>query len=176
MHQNLEIFVRQWDALSTNAHGQFGKIDCLHWINYLAYDIIEDLAFGAPFGMLEKGKNITEIQMTPDAEITSAPAVEVLNRRGEVSGTLGCLPQLKSYAKWLPDPFFSEALVAIENLTGIAVARMAQRLGSNQESDRVDLLARFMQEKDESGAKLSRAELTAEALTLLIAGSDTTSV
>jgi benzoate 4-monooxygenase len=124
MHQNLEIFVRQWDSLSNNAHGQFSKIDSLNWFNYLAFDIIGDLAFGAPFGMLEKGKDITEIQMTPGSEITYAPAVEVLNRRGEVSGTLGCLPQLKPYAKWLPDPFFRKGLAAVENLAGIAVARV----------------------------------------------------
>jgi benzoate 4-monooxygenase len=175
MHQNLEIFVRQWDTISNNAHGQFGKIDSLHWFNYLAFDIIGDLAFGAPFGMLERGKDITEIQMTPGSEITYAPAVEVLNRRGEVSGTLGCLPQLKPYAKWLPDPFFSKGLAAVENLAGIAVARVSQRLDGKQGSERVDLLARLMQGKDESGAKLGRSELTAEALTQLIAGSDTTS-
>lgn len=175
MSQNLGKFIRQWDALSDNAHGQFAKIDCLQWFNYLAFDIIGDLAFGQPFGMLEKGKDITEIQMTPDEPITYAPAVEVLNRRGEVSGTLGCLPQLKPYAKYLPDPFFSKGIAAVQNLAGIAVARVSQRLDGKQDVERVDLLARLMEGKDESGQKLGRAELTAEALTQLIAGSDTTS-
>ncbi|KAH8593712.1 cytochrome P450 [Bisporella sp. PMI_857] len=175
MNQNLELFVRQWDTLSDNSHGQFAKLDCLHWFNYLAFDIIGDLAFGQPFGMLEKGKDITEIQLTPNAPISYAPAVEVLNRRGEVSGTLGCLPSLKPYAKWLPDPFFSQGLAAVENLAGIAVARVSQRLDGKQDVERVDLLARLMEGKDETGAKLGRAELTAEALTQLIAGSDTTS-
>jgi benzoate 4-monooxygenase len=125
--------------------------------------------------MLEKGKDITEIRMTPDAPITYAPAVQVLNRRGEVSGTLGCLPQLKPYAKYLPDPFFSQGLEAVQNLAGIAVARVSQRLDGKQDVERVDLLARLMEGKDEKGEKLGRAELTAEALTQLIAGSDTTS-
>jgi benzoate 4-monooxygenase len=175
MTQNLSLFVRQWDSFSDNAHGQYATLDCLHWFNYLAFDIIGDLAFGQPFGMLEKGKDITEIQKTPDAPISYAPAVEVLNRRGEVSGTLGCLPGLKPYAKYLPDPFFSKGLAAVENLAGIAVARVSQRLEGKQDVERVDLLARLMEGKDESGAKLGRAELTAEALTQLIAGSDTTS-
>ncbi|KAE8447509.1 hypothetical protein EG329_010639 [Mollisiaceae sp. DMI_Dod_QoI] len=175
MHQNLELFVQQWDTMSNNAHGQFAKLDCLHWFNYLAFDMIGDLAFGAPFGMLEKGKDITEIRMTPDAPITYAPAVQVLNRRGEVSGTLGCLPQLKPYAKYLPDPFFSQGVAAVENLAGIAVARVSQRLEGKQDVERVDLLARLMEGKDEKGEKLGRQELTAEALTQLIAGSDTTS-
>lgn len=175
MHQNLDLFVKRWDEMSENAHGQFAKIDCLQWFNYLAFDMIGDLAFGQPFGMLEKGKDITEIRMTPDAPITYAPAVEVLNRRGEVSGTLGCLPQLKPYAKYLPDPFFSQGIAAVQNLAGIAVARVSQRLDGKQDPDRVDLLARLMEGKDENGNKLGRSELTAEALTQLIAGSDTTS-
>ncbi|RDL38559.1 Cytochrome P450 [Venustampulla echinocandica] len=175
MHDNLHLFVKRWDELSTNAHGGFAKIDCLHWFNYLAFDMIGDLAFGAPFGMLEKGKDITEIQLTPGGPISYAPAVEVLNRRGEVSGTLGCLPQLKPFAKYFPDPFFTQGLEAIQNLAGMAVARVAQRLDGKQDVDRVDLLARLMEAKDESGNPMGREELTAEALTQLIAGSDTTS-
>ena len=61
----------------------------------------------------------------------------------------------------------------MENLAGIAIARVSERLG--RPSDRVDLLARLMEGRDETGEKLGREELTAEALTQLIAGSDTTS-
>jgi benzoate 4-monooxygenase len=63
---------------------------------------------------------------------------------------------------------------AIDNLAGIAVARVNARL-QKPDSDRVDLLARLMEGRDEKGNKLGREELTAEALTQLIAGSDTTS-
>jgi benzoate 4-monooxygenase len=125
--------------------------------------------------MLEKGKDITEIQMTPDSPVSYAPAVKMLNRRGQVSGTLGCLPALKPYAKWLPDPFFSQGLAAFENLAGIAVACVSKWLEGKQDVERMDLLARLMEGKDENGDKLGRSELTAEALTQLIAASDTTS-
>ena len=175
IHSNLELFVKQWDEIARNAHGGYAKLDCLHWFNYLAFDIIGDLAFGQPFGMLAKGKDITEIQLQPGGPISYAPAVEVLNRRGEVSGTLGCFPSLKPYAKYLPDPFFSQGLQAVQNLAGIATARVSQRLDGKQDPQRLDLLARLMEGKDENGQKLGRAELTAEALTQLIAGSDTTS-
>jgi len=50
-----------------------------------------------------------------------------------------------------------------------------ERLDSEKATDRVDLLARLMEGKDANGNKLAREELTAEALTQLIAGSDTTS-
>ncbi|KAK4977454.1 hypothetical protein LTR66_010697, partial [Elasticomyces elasticus] len=175
MHGNLEMLVKQWDRMSGNAHGGYAKMDALHWFNYLAFDIIGDLAFGAPFGMLEKGQDIAEVQLSPGAKPTFAPAIEVLNRRGEVSGTIGCLPAIKPYAKYFPDPFFSKGIQAVENLAGIATARVSQRLDNAEKTERVDLLARLMEGRDEHGNKLGRKELTAEALTQLIAGSDTTS-
>ncbi|KAK5256845.1 hypothetical protein LTR16_002256, partial [Cryomyces antarcticus] len=178
MHHNLEELTSQWDRMASHAPGEKGKgyaeMDALHWFNYLAFDIIGDLAFGAPFGMLEKGKDIAEVRSSPDAPPTFAPAIEVLNRRGEVSGTLGCLPALKPYARYLPDSFFTQGVKAVENLAGIATARVKSRL-DNPNTDRVDLLARLMEGRDENGNKLGRQELTAEALTQLIAGSDTTS-
>ncbi|KAI9694401.1 MAG: hypothetical protein M1822_000017 [Bathelium mastoideum] len=175
MHHNLEELVKQWDRISSNASGGYANMDALHWFNYLAFDIIGDLAFGAPFGMLKKGADIAEIRETPDAPPKYAPAVEVLNRRGEVSGTIGCLPQIKPYAKYLPDPFFTKGIKAVENLAGIATARVKYRIENAEKIDRVDLLARLMEGRDEKGEKLGRQELTAEALTQLIAGSDTTS-
>lgn len=177
IHANLDLFYQKWTKLSKeakNSQSGYASIDALNWFNYLAFDIIGDLAFGAPFGMLEKEKDEATIQKTPSSPPTTAPAIQVLNRRGEVSGTLGCFPQLKPYAKHLPDKFFSQGVEAVENLAGIAIARVNQRL-ENPDVGRVDLLARLMEGKDASGEKLGREELTAEALTQLIAGSDTTS-
>jgi benzoate 4-monooxygenase len=194
IHHNLEELQKQWDrrAASVEEKGGWYHMDALHWFNYLAFDVIGDLAFGEPFGMLAKGKD--EAEVSKAGQITYAPAIEVLNRRGEVSGyvestlqiyihlrpatdnthrTIGCFPAIKPYAKYFPDPFFSQGMKAIENLAGIAIARVNARL--EKPSDRVDLLARLMEGRDESGQKLGREELTAEALTQLIAGSDTTS-
>ena len=171
------MLATQWDKRSKEANGGYYKFDALNWFNYLAFDVIGDLAFGQPFGMLEKGEDVAEVRMTPDAPPTSAPAIQVLNRRGEVSNAIGCMPQMKPYAKYLPDPFFSKGVEAVQNLAGIAIARVNQRLeaAGKGEIQRVDLLARLMEGKDENGNKLGRSELTAEALTQLIAGSDTTS-
>lgn len=177
MHHNLEMLASQWDKLSKQSNGGFYRMDSLNWFNYVAFDIIGDLAFGAPFGMLENGRDMAEVRATPDSPPTYAPAIEVLNRRGEVSNAIGCLPQIKPYAKYIPDTFFTKGVEAVQNLAGIAIARVNQRLEAAErgEINRVDLLARLMEGKDENGEKLGRAELTAEALTQLIAGSDTTS-
>lgn len=126
-------------------------------------------------GMIAAGADIAEVKATPTSPAIYAPACEIMNRRGEVSATLGCAPWLKPYAKWLPDPFFSQGLQAVENLAGIAIARVSERLERATDVNRKDLLARLMDGRDEKGEPLGRSELTAEALTQLIAGSDTTS-
>lgn len=174
------MFVKQWNRLSdlqANPKTGYASLDALNWFNYLAFDIIGDLAFGAPFGMLEKGKDIAEMRKSPNDPPKYVAAVEVLNRRGEVSATLGCMPSLIPFAKYIPDRFFTEGIRAVENLAGIAIARVNERLKPEVAANntRVDLLARLMEGKDHTGNTLGRQELTAEALTQLIAGSDTTS-
>lgn len=177
----LELFVQQFDKLiDESSHrdetgAKEAHIDCLPWFNYLAFDIIGDLAFGAPFGMLATGVDLTEVRESPTSPPIYASAIEILNRRGEVSATLGCFPQLKPYARWLPDPFFSNGLAAVQNLAGIAIARVKSRIDNPPDIERKDLLARLQEGRDEKGEPLGREELTAEALTQLIAGSDTTS-
>lgn len=180
IHGNIEMFVKQWNKLSdlqANPKTGYASLDALNWFNYLAFDIIGDLAFGAPFGMLEKGQDIAEMRKSPNDPPKYVAAVEVLNRRGEVSATLGCMPSLIPFAKYIPDRFFTEGIQAVENLAGIAIARVNERVKPEvmANNTRVDLLARLMEGKDQTGNKLGREELTAEALTQLIAGSDTTS-
>ncbi|KAI1403454.1 putative benzoate 4-monooxygenase cytochrome P450 [Hypoxylon fuscum] len=177
IHQNLETFVEKWDGLVEKSKNEdnAAHIDCLKWFNYVAFDTIGDLAFGAPFGMLKAGADIAEVRTAVDSDPIYAPAVEILNRRGEVSATLGCLVQLKPYATWLPDPFFSKGLAAVQNLAGIAIARVKDRLENPPDINRRDLLALLQDGRDEKGEPLGFEELAAEALTQLIAGSDTTS-
>ncbi|KAL2843326.1 cytochrome P450 [Aspergillus pseudoustus] len=180
IHGNIEKLVKQLNRIADlqgNPKSGYATVDALNWFNFVAFDIIGDLAFGAPFGMLDKGQDIAEMRKSPNDPPKYVQAVEVLNRRGEVSATLGCYPALKPFAGYLPDRFFRDGLEAVENLAGIAIARVNERLRPEvmANNTRVDLLARLMEGKDENGNKLGRAELTAEALTQLIAGSDTTS-
>lgn len=44
------MLVRQWDRISdtaTKSGLKYADMDCLHWFNYLAFDIIGDLVSGA---------------------------------------------------------------------------------------------------------------------------------
>jgi len=183
MAANLQRWVTQLDRIASsqskdNEKAEFARFNAMPWFSYIAFDIIGDLAFGSPFGMVSKGKDETESQLVPGGPISYTPAVDVLNRRGEISSTLGFLPALRPIARYLPDPFFTKGVAAVENLTGIAVAAVASRLDAAKkgiDDDRNDILSRLLQARDANGHPMGRTELTAEALTQLIAGSDTIS-
>jgi benzoate 4-monooxygenase len=184
MSSNISRWVTQLDRIASPSSPSqqsptgFVTYNAMPWFSYIAFDIIGDLAFGSPFGLVMKGKDETEVQLVAGGPISYAPAIEVLNRRGEISSTLGLMPALRPWAKWLPDPFFTKGVEAVANLNGIAVAAVASRLDAAEKGivdNRNDLLSRIMTGKDANGEMMKRTEVTAEALTQLIAGSDTIS-
>ncbi|KAH9932186.1 cytochrome P450 [Fomitopsis serialis] len=157
--------IRQWDRLYDLAEGEGWQgrdgrlwLDSLPWYNYLAFDIIEK-------AMASYGDNNSP-------EITYFPAVQILNDRGEYSASLGVLPpHWRPFVKLIP--WYRKGNEAVQRLAGIAIAQVAKRLTTP--TDRSDLLGKLQEGKDDEGNPMSREELTAEALTQLIAGSDTTS-
>ncbi|KAG5732235.1 Benzoate 4-monooxygenase [Termitomyces sp. T112] len=197
---HIAALVNQWDRLfnlavkgekGTEGGGWQGRngrlyLDCLLWANYLAFDIVGDLAFGAPFGMIQAAKDIAKVPKNQSQEqamssygkasrpedVAEVPAVKILNGRGEYSMSLGVLPtRWRPFARMIP--WYRRGEKDVKTLAGIAIMAVKNRLMFD--SDRVDLLAKLKNSKDSNGNYMSREEVTAEALTLLIAGSDTTS-
>lgn len=107
-----------------------------------------------------------------DGAIVEIPAVQILNDRGDYAASMGVLPPW-----WRPFvrriPWYARGNAAVKNLAGLAVAAVAKRLA--MPTERTDLLSKLQEGKDDEGNPMGREELTAEALTQLIAGSDTTS-
>lgn len=176
----MEHLVRQWRKMIDSEEGlddPYAVIDARVWCNYLTFDIIGDLAFGAPFGVLERENATVSMRKAPENPEVTLDAVEVLNHRGDVSAAFGICPDLIPYAKWLPDPFFRQGAEAIANLAGVAGAAVDRRLkmDTSMTEKRGDLLALLIDAEDQAGAKLGHRELTGEAVTLIAAGSDTSS-
>jgi benzoate 4-monooxygenase len=177
------------------------SVCCLFNSSFLLTSPTGDLAFGSPFGMLHAAKDSAQIPTSQKAAMdsyalhtspsssqtsstmyttTSIPAVQILNDRGEFAASLGVLPPW-----WRPlvkrfIPWYRRGAGAVKNLAGIAVVAVAKRLSMDKEhgmthGGRVDLLSKLREGKDDDGNPMGREELTAEALTQLIAGSDTTS-
>ncbi|KAL5480933.1 hypothetical protein ACEPAI_9874 [Sanghuangporus weigelae] len=112
--------LEQWDKLCEGGrkgsgwHGRHGRVwfNCMPWFNFWAFDVIGDLAFGSPFGMICNAKYATPVavdQETTMAEygrektnfeesselvhaIKEVPAIEILNGRSKYSASLGVLP------------------------------------------------------------------------------------
>ena len=64
---------------------------------------------------------------------------------------------------------------AVEDIEGVAVTCVNQRLEQNNQISQKDLSARLLESRDNDGNPIGRDELIAEAMTQLIAGSDTIS-
>ena len=151
--------------------------------NYLAFDIVGDLAFGAPFGMIQAAQDSALVPLNQEVamskygteekvDVIEIPAVQILNGRGEFSMSMGVLPpHWRPIARMLP--WYSKGAKDVKTLAGIAIMAVAKRLKTP--TDRVDLLSKLQDGRDNEGKPMGREELTAVALTLLIAGSDTTS-
>jgi len=153
--------------------------------NYLAFDVIGDLSFGSPFGMLQAAKDIAAVAKSQtnamatygkeeaEVDVEYFPAVRILNERGDYSASMGVLPPwvrplLKKFHPW-----YRKGSVSTANLAGLAIAAVSKRLKTP--TGRVDVLSKLQAGKDDEGKPMGSPELTAEALTQLIAGSDTTS-
>ncbi|KAM0753089.1 cytochrome P450 [Meredithblackwellia eburnea MCA 4105] len=178
----VRVLLQKWDALSKKAKEDpsggkmkgYAVVDTLDWFNALAFDVIGDLAFGAPFGMLERDAADIVAITTESGDIIHAPAVRILNERGEFSATQGSIPPFwRPYTKYF-DPWFARGQNSVKNLAGIARNKVNIRLQEGS-GDRKDILSHLQAAKDSDGKPLPKPELTAEALTQLIAGSDTTS-
>ncbi|BFZ54268.1 hypothetical protein PYCC9005_001301 [Savitreella phatthalungensis] len=161
VQKSIRLFLHKLDSLIQRQGGQAADFDFLPWANYLAFDIIGDLAFGTPFGFLE-------------AERDTNDGIRVLNERGEWSATVGTMVWIKPWTPWMIwDKFFTDGLQSVRKLAQIAITAVDKRIGV--ESDRKDLLSFLLKARNEDGTPLPKTEIQAEALTQLIAGSDTTS-
>lgn len=134
----------------------------------MAYDIISEIGFGAPFGFIEKGEDIGGlIQGFHDG----LPA-------------FGLLARLHPFTSWLKTTFLKKYLVATPaDDSGIGVLMrfrdklISQRIEDNnseKETKRVDLLQMLLDARTDEGEPLDLEYVRAEVLLVLLAGADTT--
>lgn len=105
-------------------------------MNALAFDVIGDLAFGQTFGMLDRDAADIVAITTESGEIIHAPAVRILNERGEFSSTQGALPPwVRPYTRYF-DPWFARGLSSVKNLAGVSFALLPFLLNFPNKLDR----------------------------------------
>ncbi|KAE8412379.1 cytochrome P450 [Aspergillus pseudocaelatus] len=131
-------------------------VDISAWFNYTTFDIIGDLSFGEPFGCLQ-GSSYDEWIESIFLAFPFATALQALSFT----------------------PLFKQAVLALiprsvrdkrERLTDFTRQKMLRRVAIAEE--RPDLIEGLLKKKEELGLTIDR--LTANAETLVIAGSETT--
>ena len=117
-----------------------------------------------------------EIMEHQEIKPTVVNAIDSFNRRGAAFAALGCFPALTKFARFSPDGFFRNGIKGGQEVAGIGVLRVTERLNASKERSnaRVDILARLMEGKDELGQPLQKDELIVETVTQLVGGSDST--
>lgn len=107
-----------------------------------------------------------------DVEWTTVPAVDIVNNVVPLNFFFGCLPPTTRRLMMKLQSLRPGAR-SRKSIGKIAVGAVSKRLSSDVA--RNDFLAHLVAARDEQGRPLSQQELTAEASSLIIAGSDTTS-
>lgn len=171
MEPLVDARIREWIDKLDEKFAQTGEtFDFSWWAVYMAYDIISEIGFGAPFGFVKQGQDVAGlIQGFHDG----LPA-------------FGLLARLHAFTSWMKTTFMKKYLVATpQDNSGIGVLMrfrdrlIDQRFRELEEKKdtglgRIDLLQTFIEARTEDGSPLDIEYLKAEVLLVLLAGADTT--
>ncbi|KAF7300871.1 Cytochrome P450 [Mycena kentingensis (nom. inval.)] len=177
MRESLGRFVQRLDRIC--AGDRFGDavregsvVNVLLWFNYLAFDIISDLAFGEPLGMVNKGSDKLPAERK-DGTIYEENAAALIDQRGRTAAVMGLLPSVEDIVKRLPIDFITAGYKSTESLSRIATRCVKHRVESGVTRD--DMLERLIEGvREKDGGTVSQDEVVTEAMLLLTAGADTT--
>ncbi|CAE6412062.1 unnamed protein product [Rhizoctonia solani] len=169
----------------TARNGQ-AAIDICAQFSYIAFDIIGDLALGSPFGLIQAQKDSSlaiesfDASGEPQRGSLEIPVIKTIVDGGVVGMSVGVFPpwahRLLLLLPWNLSGFFHK--LNFFKLTTTCVDAKLKRGPRDDIVDgkrSIDLLDKLLEVRDEDGDPLTVDELYAEAVLLLIAGSDTTS-
>ncbi|KAH7322251.1 cytochrome P450 [Rhizoctonia solani] len=154
--------------------------------SYLAFDIIGDLAMGSSFELIQAQKDSSlaiesvDTSGEPQRGTVEIPVVETIAGGGAVIMAVGVFPswthRFLRFLPWNIMGLFDRINIAkLAKASVDARIKRGPRKGLEDGKRSLDLIDKLLESKDEDGTPLSINELYAEALALLIAGSDTTS-
>ncbi|KAH7115925.1 cytochrome P450 [Dendryphion nanum] len=144
------------------------RFDFAPWAVFMAYDIISEIGFGAPFGFVKSGSDVGGLI------------------QGFHDGLLpfGLMARLWPFTHWIKSTWLGEKYLVAkpEDDSGIGMLMrfrdklIAERLKDLEAGkvERVDLLQNFLDARTEEGKPLEMDYIKAEILLVLLAGADTT--
>ena len=99
-------------------------------------------------------------------------AIECINGSSAFGSFLGSLP-LAIRPRIMSLPMFKQGFRARKSLSSMAVTAVSRRINSEKPVLRRDFLSKLLEGRDENGLPKGKQELSSEALSLLVGGSDT---
>ncbi|KAI0695304.1 cytochrome P450 monooxygenase pc-bph [Cytidiella melzeri] len=170
---------------SWRAKDGYAFVDCLAWFNYQVFDIVSNLIFDGPFGMTSSASDSVQMVRSRTAaidaygleekvlEYDTIPAVKTISDRSKYAISIGVLPLWwRPLVKKLP--WFRTKRQAMDNIATLTVTAVGRRLKSTDVKSS-NILSKGLESTDEHGDHMGNIELSAEAMTLMVAGTDTTS-
>ncbi|KXH40984.1 hypothetical protein CNYM01_05460 [Colletotrichum nymphaeae SA-01] len=148
-------------------YAQAGEIvDMAVWTNAFAFDVVGELGYGSQFGHLQEEKDVGQLRKT---------IFDVFKLLSSVGHLPRWLWLVTSRSAQMITGFFNadQPLVAFRNWSAM---RVQKRLDNPEMTGREDLLAHFCRMKDLEGKPASFVEILVEAMNLVGAGADTTSI
>ncbi|KAL2851696.1 cytochrome P450 [Aspergillus pseudodeflectus] len=168
MEPLIDLRIRHWVNKLDERFVRTGAVFDFPGGHYMAYDIISEVGFGAPFGFVEKGEDVGGL----------------IQGFHDGLSAFGLLARLHPFTSWVKTTFLKRYLVAKpEDDSGIGVLmrfrdslieRRLEELKQNKDIGRIDLLQTFLEARTEDGQPLTMDYIKAEILLVLLAGADTT--
>ncbi|ETS72897.1 hypothetical protein PFICI_15289 [Pestalotiopsis fici W106-1] len=137
-----------------------GQLDVFKWWTLMTADVISHLAFGEPFGMLDKGEKTSAMQKIEDAT--------------KYGGFNSELPVLAKMLHYIPNRAIQDFVTADAD-----VQRFAEETMRRVRFDGIkgaNMFSRIVSENEKEDATLTDYEVAFEAAGFIVAGSGTTAV
>ncbi|MCJ1298322.1 hypothetical protein MMC08_001111 [Hypocenomyce scalaris] len=170
MEPLIDCRMQEWVDVMSDQFEKTGKsFDLCDWAVYMAYDIVSEIGFGAPFGFVTAGYDVGGL-------------IQGFHDGMTVFGLLG---RFHPFTSWVKKTWAGEKYLVAkpEDNSGIGVLMryrdklLEQRVNDIKQGktgERVDLLQTFLDARDEDGQPLDVNYIKAEILLVLLAGADTT--
>ncbi|EKG18598.1 Cytochrome P450 [Macrophomina phaseolina MS6] len=144
-------------------------IDLYDWASFLAFDVVGTVAFGKPFGFLDKGKDDIGL-------------IKAIYNAFWWTSNCGYLPMggkivLHPATQKIAD-FFNSTLSGATSMTAFAKEQVLKRMESvpREGGAKRDMLDHFLSMKQPNGEPCGLFEIIGEASAIVAAGADTTAI
>jgi len=135
-------------------------VDIVEWLNFTTFDIIGELCWGRSFGCLDSGKGHAFIDI-------------LLHFKAALIGTvIKHYPAIDALVPYITP---KSALTMLHNVFSTGHQRIQERILCEDESRKPDILSHVLQynKSNPASSNLSEGEVEFNALTMIIAGSET---